>query len=127
MGVGDRGHDRQSQSGATAGAALLAPAEALERAGQEGRREAGAMVEYLQLEPVARGHGTQRHLAVAVAKGVLQQIAERLLEPEPIGLDDEVRRRLDEQVSLLLGGPPGEALAHALEQLADADRLQAKR
>ena len=48
--VGDRGGDREAEPGAAARARLVGAREALERARQEVRREARALVAHVQLD-----------------------------------------------------------------------------
>src|SRR6476659_8620132 len=84
-------HDRETEARPVGGAAVRT-AEALERVRDERLGKAGAMVRDVQLEPTAATPRVERDLAAAVAERVLDEVAERLLEPKAVGSDDE---RLD--------------------------------
>ena len=67
-------------------------------------------------------------VALAVAQRVVDQVAERLAEPQLVGLAARRPvRRLDADRAPALGGAVGEARAHPLEQLARLERLAGAR
>src|SRR4051794_32666405 len=68
--LGDRAHDRQSQSGAAAGPGLVAAGEPLERARRELGREPGALVGDVDRS----GPGSQRDRPRAVAERVVDEV-----------------------------------------------------
>ena len=123
MRLGDRAHDRQSQAGAAAAALLLTAAEALERPRKQLGREAATLVGDAQLDVLARAPDGDGHRARAVAERVVDQVPERLLEPQRIGLGEQriVRPHGDQGAAELLRAPR-EAAAHALGDLDDVGR-----
>ena len=58
---------------------------------QELRREARSLVADEQRNETVTGARRERHGARTMAQRVVDEIAERLLDPEPVGLDRETR------------------------------------
>jgi hypothetical protein len=81
VGTGDRGHDREAETGAAARPALDGAAEALERTRHELGRQPRAAVAHVQLDPAVDRARLDADASRAVAKRVLDEVAERLLEP----------------------------------------------
>src|ERR1039458_4035737 len=115
--VPDRAHDRQAESRSTPDPPWVGAGEALERLILEARREARPCVLDVQLNALLVCRGSQRHLASAVADGVVDEVAERLLEPIRVARKSHFIRNdhLDRRV---LGS---ETVAHSAQQLGDVD------
>lgn len=81
----DRADDGEAEPGAPPRPVGRGPREALERAGKEVGREAGAIVPYVQLDrPRRTGSCLKAHLSRSVPQGVVDQVSERLLETQPV-------------------------------------------
>src|SRR6266508_5244200 len=65
------------------------PAETLEGAVHERPREAGALVDHVQLGSAVPCARRERDVTTAMAERVVDHVAQRLLEPEPICGQDE--------------------------------------
>src|SRR5439155_10273838 len=102
---------------------LLRPAEGLERATQEAGGKALAAVDDVKLRRTVSPRGAEPDLAGAVVKRVVDQIAECLLEQQPVGTDDERISGLDRDRPSLQLRPRPEALGHRLEHVRDVHRL----
>ena len=105
-----------------ADARLVGAAEALERARQEVRREARRprRSRAARRAPFAASRSS-RDRARAVAERVVDEVAERLLEPEPVADELEAVRALDRRAPTASAPPGGEAPRDRLEQRRDAD------
>ena len=99
------------------------PAEALEGTFQQIGREAAALVEDVQLGDAVAPFGLQRNASAPVAERVVDEVAERLLEPHAIGLDDEWVTGGDRKLPLLELGAWLEARCDRVENIGDVDRL----
>ena len=66
-------------------------------------------------------------LAFAVLERVLDEVAEGLPEPQPVGIDGQPVGRLDHERASRRGDPGREALAQVPEQLGDSDSAQVER
>ncbi len=100
VGAGDRLHDRESESGA--GACVVAAAEALEGAAEREQavgESSVALVEHVQLDLTVALLCDQGDGAAAVAERVVDQVAERLLDPTWIGDDGELVVGADEDLA----------------------------
>ena len=93
MRPGDHGDDRQAKARAAAAARGVGAGEALERLGREAVGKAVAVVAHPQPDAVAVGLGGQLDRAAAVAQRVVDEIAERLLQPQPVRVELETVRR----------------------------------
>ena len=82
----DHGGDRQPEAAAVGGARLVGAGEPLERVLEERRLEAVALVEDVQLDDTVLLQRSELDLAAAMAERVVDEIPQRLLEPEPVGL-----------------------------------------
>ena len=60
-------------------------------------------------------------------EGVVDEVAERLLDAERIRVERDVVARLDPDVAVELAGAQGEALAHPVEHLGCVEPLRADR
>src|SRR5437867_3989768 len=89
----DRGDDRQPKSASRAAACAVGAAEAVERVLEEVVRNARALVEHVQLERAVGRSRAERDRSAAVAERVVDQVAERLLDAEPVECGDERRAR----------------------------------
>src|SRR5215831_18239493 len=87
----DRLDDRQAEATAVLAPVRLGTAEALERALAKPLGEARPAVTDMELDDALASNGSQLHRAVAIAKGVVEQVAERLLEPEPVATHGQSR------------------------------------
>ena len=90
----DRAHDCQPQSSPAPGAPPVGAGEALKGAILEVGPEAVPLVSDPELGPVAVGGGAEADPASAVTQRVVDQVAQRLLDPEGIELGVRARRRL---------------------------------
>lgn len=84
MGLRDRRDDSEPETRSAAASLLVGTAEALEGAGYEGGWEPTAFVGYVQLQPVAVLRGGDADRAGSVPEGVVDQIAEGLLDAEAV-------------------------------------------
>src|SRR5207244_43775 len=89
--------------------------------------ESAALVLDLELDPPVDPGRPQRNAASAVAKRVVDEIAERLLEPQAVAANAQARRRLACQRSRGLVGSPLESGHDGREQLVGLEALHAKR
>src|SRR5947209_736463 len=81
---GDRPHDRQPESGTGAATARITAAEALECMREELRRKALPLVADKQRSETIIGARREPHGARTMAQRVVDEIAERLLESNPV-------------------------------------------
>ena len=85
------------------------PANA-ERAVEELRRKAAPLVPDVELDPTVIRVREQLDGAVAVAERVVDEVRERLLEPEPVAADAKAAGRPPPD-----GRAPGESACHGAE------------
>ena len=83
MGARD-GVDRKSESRPATAPSLVGAREALERTRQDVRRETRAFVAHSQLDSAVAALGLETDGSTPVAQGVVDEIAERLLEAKPV-------------------------------------------
>jgi len=121
----DRGNDREAQPGA--GSIAGSTAEPLERARYEIRRKPLTLVDDMQFEGAVVFGGFEPHGSSAVAQGVLDEVAERLLEPPPVGEHLGPRRNNDLDLSTRIVSAAAEAGRNRVEQLSDHNARSAKR
>ena len=95
MSARDGRDDGQAQSGAAPSPCHVGAREALERLMGEAVGESGALVAHVELEVIVAPPGIERDVAAPVTQGVVDHVAERLLETEGIGGDREGVGRLD--------------------------------
>src|SRR5205085_12145445 len=126
VGAGDRGHDREPEARAAATPAAGGAAEALERAVEEPGRKAAPLVAHVQLDGGLPHAGFEHDRAVAVAECVLDEVAERLLEAQPVALELETRRCVDGERPPRLLRPPREPVPDARQELVRRDLLAAE-
>src|SRR5205085_7705721 len=86
----DRLHDREAEPAAAAPSTLVGAAEAVERARGERRGEARALVGDVQLHPAVLRTRRELDRPGAVRERVRDEIAECLLDPGGIRVDDEL-------------------------------------
>ena len=79
--------DGETEPGACAGARLVAPAESLERVRDELRSEARPLVADVELDVTVPPLRLQADAAATVAQGVLDEVAECLLNAQAIDGD----------------------------------------
>jgi hypothetical protein len=84
----DRAHDRDAEAGAVARAAEVLAREALERAPGEPWGDAVALIGDLERQPGSGAAGSQHDLALAVAQGVVDQVAECLTQAQLVVVHD---------------------------------------
>ena len=95
MGLGDRPHDRQTEAGSPARAGGIGTRETLESVGQELGQEARSAVEHVQLDEAVMLGRSHHDRAVTEAQRVVDHVAERLIEPRDVGVDEDLGLRLD--------------------------------
>jgi hypothetical protein len=83
-------------------------------------REARAVIADVQLDVVTGRAGAQLDLRATVAQGVVDEVAQRLLEAQAIGGEIDVDGREHAQLGAALARSPCEALADATEHIIDA-------
>src|SRR4051812_31207366 len=108
----DRRNDRQPEAGAASAARRVAAREALE--GGEAVRDARTVVADVETDRTIARLGGQLDRRAAVAPGVVQQVAERLLEPQRVASHDEAVGAGRDR------GLRRAAVAHSFEQLGGA-------
>lgn len=84
VGTGDSANDCEAE--AAASPFWAGTAEALECVGEELSWKALASVKHVELQRVADHAGPQLDLPASVAQRVVNQVADRLVEPQPVGL-----------------------------------------
>src|SRR5439155_21871733 len=82
MRLGDRPHDREAETRAAAAPRLVRAGEPLERPAQERIRKSRPVVSDGHLDRPVDGRRLEPHLAVAVPERVVDEVPERLLEPD---------------------------------------------
>ena len=87
MSAGDGVDDREPEAGAAGRPRRVGPAEALEGVREEVGREAGALVADAERDRVAVARGLEPDGAAAVRERVVDEAAERLLEPVAIAVE----------------------------------------
>src|SRR5205807_349146 len=127
VGVRDRIDDREAQARPSARPALVRPAEALERTREEVLRETRPLIANVQLDDSLDETRLDADRPLAVTKRVLDEVAERLLEPQPVAREAQVLRGVDLERPPHLLRPPREAVAHALEEVVRRDALRSER
>jgi hypothetical protein len=85
--LGDGVHDREPEARPASAPAPIRPREALERVTEELGRKAGALVRDVELDHPVRLQRRQPHVTLAVPERIVDQVAERLLEPDAVALD----------------------------------------
>src|SRR5919197_2849858 len=118
VGPGDELHNRQAEPCAAAGAPRLRAAEALERVRDELGRNAGAVVEDVELGLSVVGADDEVDRAAAVAERVLDEVRERLLDSRNVDVQREAVARGDRERTAALAGAHAEAPLDALHDLA---------
>src|SRR5581483_7857056 len=101
-------------------------AEAGERFREEAVREAGAVVGDVELDDVCGLACVQVDAAVSVADRVLEQVAQRLLEPQPVALEAGLDRCHGERAASV-DDATLEPRRDRVEQRAYLDRLVVQR
>ena len=87
MGLGDHPHDRQAEPGAGAFPAGLRAGEPLERVLEKGGRKAAPSSSTWSSHGPSTVAARRLHAARAVAERVVDEVPERLLEPEAVAVD----------------------------------------
>ena len=127
MGARDGVHDRQSEPRRAPRPRLVGAREALECAREEGWRKAVALVAHAERDLAVAGLRLQPDGARAVAKRVVDQVSECLLEAQPIGNDRLADGRGDGERTPVFFGTRREPPRNRLEQVADRDGAAAER
>jgi len=125
VGLRDGGDDREPEPGSAAASTLVGAAEALEGARCEGDWEASAFVGHVQVQPVAVLLGGHPDCAGAVAEGILDQVAKRLLDPESVDAGTAAAVAFDCPVGF--SGATFEPHCHAVEEFVQADFVPSDR
>jgi hypothetical protein len=115
--------DREPETASAATACVVAPREAFEGARSDLGRESPSLVPDVELDHLTGPPGADRDRPVAVAERVVDEVAERLLEPEPIRRDLDASRDLDRDPSALARRALAEAVGGGPRQLVEIDRL----
>src|SRR4051794_10734064 len=89
----DRSDDREPEPGSGAYACVVGATEPVERFLEEIRGDACALVADVKLERAIGRGGAQGDLSLPVAQGVVDEVAERLLDPQAVERCDERRAR----------------------------------
>jgi hypothetical protein len=118
--------DRESQARAAAAARLVGTAEAVEGAGPEVVRNAGAPVSDVKLDQPVPFLGRELDGAFAVREGVVYEVRERLPDAKRIGFDLK-SRFLHAKLSAEVLRATGEAGGSVGEQIAGRDDLEPNR
>src|SRR5271165_6570718 len=113
----DRAHDRQAQACSASAACWIGAGEALERLVDETGWKAWTEVLDVELHASMVGRGPHLHATSAVAQGVVDQIAKRLLEP--LGISQQATVLRDGDVDSCVFGI--EAVAHPAQEIGDVD------
>ena len=125
MRLGDRGRKGEPETGTAACPGSISAAEALEGVGQEVRWQARPFVTDVELDPAVVLDCIETDRARSVAECVVHQVAERLLEAEPVSVeDDRIGFCLDRAPSRVR--PGSKRLADGVEELIGADRSAAE-
>ena len=118
--------DREPEARSAARSARVRAAEALEGLGCEVGWESGSFVGHVQLQPVAALRGRDTDCSGSVTEGVLDQVAERLLDPESVDSAPAAATfGLDRSAGF--SGAASEAHGHAVEELVELDVVQSDR
>src|ERR1700710_496368 len=121
VGAGNHLHDRQAETTATVSVTGRGAAEALEGSPQEVLRKTTSVVSDVDLHNTVLFTGEEVDRALAVAEGVVDHAADRLVDAQTIGGEDGRNRGgyLDSPPSLL--SPPGEPTLDAVEGLHEIE------
>src|SRR5215218_10811425 len=125
VGLGYHVDDREAEARPPACARGIGAAEALERLLKELRREALAAIDDVQLDATVTPSRLQQDRSAAVAKRILDEIAERLLGPQAVGGDLERGVGVDRELPVRCSRPLLVALAHRREQRRGRNALAA--
>jgi hypothetical protein len=125
VGDRDRMDDRETETeaGAPDCVCVIGAAEAVECVWNEVFGQSGAFVANVQLDLAVSGSGLDVDGSVAVPEGVVDEVAQCLLETQVISVDDDVCRGVDFELTFRFSATPRDAVANALEQLAHWDRF----
>ena len=119
VGTRHRVDESQPESRSAAGAGLVAASEAVERVREKCGRKAVPLVGDAQLHPAVSPLGLEPDRSTAMTLGVVDEVPERLFEPEAIA-DDRLTVRCC-NVDLR-----SEASRHGLEEIVNRNRLSPK-
>src|SRR2546421_8454245 len=117
VGAGDRVDDCEPQARTAPVAPAVGAAEPLKRASEEALRKPRTGVAHMQLEAPVCSLGAEPHIALAVAEGVVDHVAEGLLQPQAIGARADSRLAFGAQPATRVGSAPGKAAADVLEHV----------
>src|SRR5437588_1895482 len=106
---------------------VVGSCEALKGAWQEPGRKPGAAVADVKLDPMVELPRSQRHAPAAVAQSIVKQIAECLLQPQPVGVQSQAGRRFDLYPATVGVGAQAKARLDARQHLGDVDALESQR
>ena len=129
VGLGDGANNCQAESGAAPRAGGVAAGEAVEGVVGDGAIEALPRVRDLQLDAARDRPRAQDNLAITVAECVVNQVPERLAQPQRIRAQLQVALALDfdPDRAATFGGTVDEPVSHPAEELACPDHLRAHR
>jgi hypothetical protein len=115
--------DRETEAGAPACVCFVGAAEAVECARNEVFRQSRPFVANVQLDRAVIGTGLDVDCSATVTEGVVDEVAQCLLETQLISVDVEIRRSADFELTFRFGATPREAVSNGVEQLARLDCL----
>ena len=95
MRVGDRLYECQPETGRAACTGVVCPPEALERVRKKGGRKARSLVRDAESDATVKLPGREPHRARAISQRIVDEVAQCLLEPQPVAGDGEAGRRVD--------------------------------
>src|SRR5205085_12336981 len=113
----DQLDDREPEPAAAAAARVVGAAEAVEGAGDEAGRKARPLVLDVQLDLCVAGLRREHDAPVSVGERVRNEVAERLLDADRVGIELEAVRRDDVEWASALAGDAREALGDDAEHL----------
>jgi hypothetical protein len=122
VGARDPVDDRKAEACSSVAARLVGSAEALECVLEEGRRESGAVVQHVQLDVGVPALRAEDDGSPAVAERIVDEVAERLLQAEPVGLERRRATAFDRDRTVA-----AEAAGDAAKQVVGVDRLALQR
>jgi len=120
MGLRDRLHNGQPETGATPGTSRWR--KALEGMGKVAVGEAGAVIPNLYLDSVTAAPTHQLNIPGAMGQRIVHEVAQRILQPLPVGRDHTLVG-LNHDRSCFQLGSTAAALGHVSEQITNVQRF----
>jgi hypothetical protein len=125
--LGDRCCQGQAEAGAPARPRVIRAAETLEGMWQELGREALSLVHDVELDVPVAVDRAQADVARTMPEGVVDEVAECLLEAEPVAGETHAVRRLSLDRAARLLGPRLERLLDGCQEVGCAELVVAER